>query len=143
MILVNDGKHCLCPVKWVKGEIMVHSATFNTIISWRSVLLVEESGGPGVKHRPVASHWVHLVWTGLELTTLVVIGTDCIGSCKSNYHMITTTTTHWGVKEIFYSCLVKHVKTGSSICHITLRLKACIITRNNIDFTKIKRNYFS
>jgi hypothetical protein len=23
----------------------------------------------------------------LELTTLVVIGTDCIGSCKSNYHM--------------------------------------------------------
>jgi len=22
----------------------------------------------------------------------VVIGTDCIGSCKSNYHAITTTT---------------------------------------------------
>jgi hypothetical protein len=29
---------------------------------------------------------------GFELTTLVVIGTDCIGSCKSNYHMIKTTT---------------------------------------------------
>ena len=29
---------------------------------------------------------------GFELTTLVVIGTDCIGSCKSNYHTITTTT---------------------------------------------------
>jgi hypothetical protein len=27
-----------------------------------------------------------------ELTTLVVIGTDCIGSCKSNYHTITATT---------------------------------------------------
>jgi hypothetical protein len=27
-----------------------------------------------------------------ELTTLVVIGTDCIGSCTSNYHMITVTT---------------------------------------------------
>jgi hypothetical protein len=26
-----------------------------------------------------------------ELTTSVVIGTDCIGSCKSNYHAITTT----------------------------------------------------
>jgi hypothetical protein len=25
-------------------------------------------------------------------TTLVVIGTDCTGSCKSNYHTITTTT---------------------------------------------------
>ena len=32
------------------------------------------------------------LWTGFELTTSVVIGTDCIGSCKSNYHTITTTT---------------------------------------------------
>ena len=32
-------------------------------------------------------------WTGFKLTILVVIGTDCIGRCKSNYHMITTTTT--------------------------------------------------
>ena len=31
-------------------------------------------------------------WAGLELTTFVVIGTDCIGSYKSNYHTITTTT---------------------------------------------------
>ena len=30
-------------------------------------------------------------WTGFELTTLVVIGTDCIGSCNK-YHTITTTT---------------------------------------------------
>ena len=34
---------------------------------------------------------VHLVWAGIELTTLVVIGTYCTGSCKSNYHTITTT----------------------------------------------------
>ena len=27
---------------------------------------------------------------GFELTTSVVIITDCIGSCKSNYHMIMT-----------------------------------------------------
>ena len=31
-------------------------------------------------------------WSRFKLTTLVVIGTDCIGSCKSNYHMITATT---------------------------------------------------
>ena len=31
-------------------------------------------------------------YPGFELTTLVVIGTDCIGSCKSNYHTTTTTT---------------------------------------------------
>ena len=29
---------------------------------------------------------------GIRTTTLVVIGTDCIGSCKSNYHTITTMT---------------------------------------------------
>jgi hypothetical protein len=33
-------------------------------------------------------YWVHLAWTGFELTTLVVIGTDYIGSCKSNDHAI-------------------------------------------------------
>jgi hypothetical protein len=31
-------------------------------------------------------------WAGFEFTTLLVIGTDCIGSCKSNYHTITITT---------------------------------------------------
>ena len=29
---------------------------------------------------------------GFKLTILVVIGTDCMGSCKSNYHTITTMT---------------------------------------------------
>jgi hypothetical protein len=54
---------------------MVFNATFNNIpvISWQSVLLVEEYTSP---------------WTGFKLTTLVVVGTDCTGSCKSNYHMI-------------------------------------------------------
>ena len=32
-------------------------------------------------------------WTRFKLTTLVVIGTDCTGSCKSNNHTITTTAT--------------------------------------------------
>jgi hypothetical protein len=35
---------------------------------------------------------VHLAWAGFKLATLVVISTDCIGSCKSNYYTITTTT---------------------------------------------------
>ena len=37
-------------------------------------------------------YWEHFIWAGFELTTSVVIGTDCIGCCKSNYHTITTTT---------------------------------------------------
>ena len=38
---------------------MVFNVTFNNIsavVSWRSVLLVEETGGPGENHRPVVSH---------------------------------------------------------------------------------------
>ena len=31
-------------------------------------------------------------WSRFALTTSVVIGTDCIGSCKSNCHMITAMT---------------------------------------------------
>ena len=38
---------------------MVLNATFNNIsvISWRSVLLVEDTRVPGENHRPVACHW--------------------------------------------------------------------------------------
>jgi hypothetical protein len=78
---------------------MVFNATFNNISakSWRLVLLVKETGVPGENHRPATSHWQTIEytspWTGFELTTLVVIGTDCTGSCKSNYNKITTTTT--------------------------------------------------
>jgi hypothetical protein len=37
---------------------MVFNATFNNIsvISWQSVLLVEETGVPGENHQPVAGH---------------------------------------------------------------------------------------
>jgi hypothetical protein len=68
---------------------MVFNATFNNIsaISWWSILLVEETGVPGENHRHVASHrqiLSHNVVSstprherGFELTTLVVIGTDC------------------------------------------------------------------
>jgi hypothetical protein len=41
------------------GGVMVFNVTFNNIsvISWRSVLLVEETGVPGENHRPAANHW--------------------------------------------------------------------------------------
>ena len=44
-------------------------------------------------------------WTRIELTTLLVIGIGCTGSCKSNYHTITTTMApdSCEVYSIFYS----------------------------------------
>jgi hypothetical protein len=55
------------------------NATFNNIsdISWRSILLMEETGGPGQHHRPVASHWqplshnvVHLALVEIRTHTM-------------------------------------------------------------------------
>jgi hypothetical protein len=72
---------------------MVFNATFNNIsaISWRSVLLVEETGIPREIHR-----------VGFELKTLVVIATDCTGSCKSNYNAIMTTTARLKIVSLTY-----------------------------------------
>ena len=87
---------------------MVFNATFNNIvvISWTSVLLMKETEN----HRSATSQWQTLShnaasikytssWAGFKLTTLVMIGTDCIGSCKSNYHTITATTP---IKDIYH-----------------------------------------
>jgi len=38
----------------------------------------------------IMKYRVNIAWAGKELTTLVVIGTDCIGTYKSNYHTIAT-----------------------------------------------------
>jgi hypothetical protein len=35
---------------------------------------------------------VHLICQRFELTTLVVVGNDCIGSCRTNYYTIRTMT---------------------------------------------------
>ena len=48
---------------------------------------------------------VHLAWAGFKLTILVMIGTDYTDSCKSNYHVITTTTSpiYWTCSQPEYS----------------------------------------
>ena len=83
---------------------MVLNTTFNNIFVtwWRSVLLEKETGVPGENH-PVQSkvtdkpyhimfYRIHLARVEFELTTLLVIGTDCTSSYKSNCHTITVTT---------------------------------------------------
>ena len=55
---------------------------------WWSVLLVAETGG-SVTDKLYHIMFYSAPWAAVEPTTSVVIGTDCIGSCKSNDHMIT------------------------------------------------------
>ena len=50
---------CQIPCVWGLVRVLVFNATFNNIsvISWLSVLFVEETGVPRVNNWPVASHW--------------------------------------------------------------------------------------
>jgi hypothetical protein len=94
MITINQ------PVSWFG-----FNAAFNNsaVISWRSVLLVEETGVLWENHWPVVNHWQTVLHNavsskprhkrGSKLTTLAMIVTDCTGCCKSNYHTTTITTT--------------------------------------------------
>jgi hypothetical protein len=60
----------------------------------------------------------NVVQVGFELTKLVVIGTECIGSYKSNYLMITTTTA-----PIYHSTTTSSLKQWSTDIDIILPLK--------------------
>jgi hypothetical protein len=66
---------------------MVFNATFN------NVLLVEETedSEKTTDLSQVTDKLYHIMlytspWSRFELTTSVMIGTDCIGSCKFKYH---------------------------------------------------------
>ena len=85
---------------------MVFNANFNNIsvISWRSALLVEKTTDLLQLTDKFYDRMYTSPWEEFQLTTLVVIDTDYIDSCKSNYHTITTTTIpNDGIKEVLPS----------------------------------------
>jgi len=51
-----------------------------------------------------------LPWAGFELTPLAVKSTDCIGSCKSNYYTITTTTAPEHFWDLYWYVYVSKVQ---------------------------------
>ena len=69
-------------------SLVVFDATFNNIsvISWWSVLLVEETWGSGENHRPVTSHWQTLSHNIVHLT-LIEVRTHNFRSYRHWLHM--------------------------------------------------------
>jgi hypothetical protein len=55
----KDKKCFVLTLNRFRFRFMVFNATLNNIsvISWWSVLLVEETGVPGENHQPVVSYW--------------------------------------------------------------------------------------
>ena len=87
---------------------MVFNTTFNyiSVILWRSVLLMEETGVPVENQWPVASHWQTLSHNVVYLTLIEIrthnICGDSIGSCKSNYCTITAMMTPKKIEYLFF-----------------------------------------
>ena len=119
---------CLLFVQWYLNAI------FNNIsaISWRSILLVKETGGPGENHRPVASQWktlspnvVHLALIEIRTHNSRGIYTDSIRSCKSNYHTITAMMEPVPSCDVRYNSHVNR-KLGSSLLSLCFVGGSCL-----------------
>ena len=99
--------------------VMVFNTTFKvhciSVISWQSVSLVEETRVPGGNHQSAANYWQTISNNVVSSTPRLSgvrthnVSDDMhwlhIGSCKSNYHTITTMTAHfcYGPKTMYHS----------------------------------------
>ena len=66
------------PMQSIGDRVMAFNATFNNIsvISWQSVLLVEETGVSEENHQPLASHWQ-------TLSHNVLLSTPCLSRIRT------------------------------------------------------------
>ena len=99
------------------GCLMPLSTIFQLYRGWQSVLFVKKTRLLRENHWPAANHWQTLSHNVVSSTTryeqdsssqlVVVIGTDCTGSCKSNYQTMTTTDIYINF-NIHCTCIYRH-----------------------------------
>jgi hypothetical protein len=110
--------------RFLFAYLMVFNATFNNIsaISWRSVYLwkkledLEKSNDMSQVTNKLYHNVLYIsLCSRFELTTSVVIVTDCIGSCKTNYHTITAMTVPNPQSHGWIICLISRYNL-TNIC---------------------------
>jgi hypothetical protein len=107
--------------------LMVFIATFNNIsvISWRSVLLMEETGVSGENHQPATSHWQTVSHNVVSLS--VTCGRSVVLSGYSDWHLTICKGSHEAHYKlaIFYNTYsikntFSHIVLG--FCFVCIRL---------------------
>ena len=107
--------------------LMVFIATFNNIsvISWRSVLLMEETRVSGENHRPATSHWQTVSHNVVSLS--VTCGRSVVLSGYSDWHLTICKGSHEAHYKlaIFYNTYsikntFSHIVLG--FCFVCIRL---------------------
>jgi hypothetical protein len=111
---------------------MVFNTTFNNIsfILWRLFFGGENCSTcrkPSTCRKSLTNfitiqlYQVDLGWAGFEITTIVEIGINCIGSCKSNYHTIKTAS--WLLCKIGFLRTTLHRRQTIDVLRILVRAK--------------------
>jgi hypothetical protein len=95
LLISNQYKKMLSWIFWEHGDpnfgtlglwCLTPLSTIFQVISWRAALLVKETGIPGKHHM----QWQSLSHNVVSSTLRHLKVTYCTGSCKSDYHTITT-----------------------------------------------------
>ena len=90
------------------------------------IFIISYSYHKSLTNYHIILYQVHLAWAGLELTTLVVIGTDCIGSFRSNYNTFTTPRLplkNWMNEQIYFTLPISTITITSLRSPATLSCK--------------------
>ena len=135
---------CCCLFMKVVCWFMVFNATFNnfSVISWRLVLLVEETWVPRTNNRPLASHWQTLSHNVVHLDVDEIPTHNINGGRhrlhKSNNHMSTTTTAlmHEGDKH----CFTRKIANFWNYTHRNIDLKFIVQVVCGLTFIKYGHN---
>ena len=83
---------CIHRQLWWDGFVWFRFMEFNDTFNNISVLLVEETGVPWENWRTLSHNVVSSAPRHNGVRSYILIGTDCTGNYKSNYHTITTMT---------------------------------------------------